>query len=46
MVGTKATFAVGRRTSRSTVIVLKSGRPPVASPIRGPWVLRAVVSRN
>jgi len=36
-------FVVGRRTRRSTLVVLLC---PVRSPIRGPWTVAAVVSSN
>jgi hypothetical protein len=36
----KRTFLVGRRTSRSTLLLMVER---VASPIAGPWLLRAVV---
>ncbi|MEJ2217218.1 MAG: hypothetical protein P8099_11440 [Gemmatimonadota bacterium] len=37
----KQTFVVGRRTSRSTVVVVAQQQ---RAPIRGPWTLRAIVT--
>jgi hypothetical protein len=36
-------FIVGRIVRRNTTLYMPRGAP---CPIRGPWVLRAVVSRN
>ncbi len=40
----RTTFLVGRRTQRSTEIVVVDGERP--APIPGPWSLRAVVRRR
>lgn len=37
----RQTFLVGRRTSRSTVVVVVQKE---RAPIRGPWTLKAVVT--
>ena len=43
----KSTFVVGRATGRSTLLVFVSvAQTEEASPIVGPWTLRAVVSTN
>lgn len=39
----KRKFIVGRIVRKSTTLYLPQNTP---CPIRGPWVLRAVVSRN
>ena len=39
----KRKFVVGRIVRRSTTFYLPQSTP---APIRGPWVLRAVVSKN
>ncbi|MEX0907914.1 MAG: hypothetical protein WD054_06250 [Gemmatimonadota bacterium] len=39
----KNTFAVGRSTGRTTVLVVVT---TAKSPIAGPWIVQAVISNN
>ncbi len=42
----KTTFAVGKADRRAVTVVVVRCAAPAASPIQGPWTLKAVVSAN